>query len=107
MKKNSNLKPEIKSSFEWGLEMKFLENRLGFDFTYYYTKTKNQAMLVDASAPWTQQWVNAGKITNKGIELMLYGTPVKTKDLKFDLTMNISKNISRVDELANGVDHLL
>lgn len=106
VKKNSNLKPEIKSSFEWGLEMKFLENRLGFDFTYYYTKTKNQAMLVDASAPWTQQWVNAGKITNKGIELMLYGTPVKTKDLKFDLTMNISKNISRVDELANGVDHI-
>lgn len=106
VKKNSNLKPEIKSSFEWGLEMKFLENRLGFDFTYYYTKTKNQAMLVDVSAPWTQQWVNAGKITNKGIELMLYGTPVKTKDLKFDLTMNISKNISRVDELANGVDHI-
>lgn len=106
VKKNNNLKPEIKSSFEWGLEMKFLENRLGFDFTYYYTKTKNQAMLVDASAPWTQQWVNAGKITNKGIELMLYGTPVKTKDLKFDLTMNISKNISRVDELANGVDHI-
>ena len=106
IKKNSNLKPEIKSSFEWGLEMKFLENRLGFDFTYYYTKTKNQAMLVDASAPWTQQWVNAGKITNKGIELMLYGTPVKTKDLTFDLTMNLSKNISRVDELANGVDHI-
>lgn len=106
IKKNSNLKPEIKSSFEWGLEMKFLENRLGFDFTYYYTKTKNQAMLVDASAPWTQQWVNAGKITNKGVELMLYGTPVKTKDLTFDLTMNLSKNISRVDELANGVDHI-
>lgn len=106
VKMNSNLKPEIKSSFEWGLEMKFLENRLGFDFTYYYTKTKNQAMLVDASAPWTQQWVNAGKITNKGVELMVYGTPVKTKDFNFDLTMNFSKNISRVDELANGVDHI-
>ena len=37
---------------------------------------------------------------------MLYGTPVKTKDLTFDLTMNLSKNISRVDELANGVDHI-
>ena len=106
VKMNNNLKPEIKSSFEWGLEMKFLENRLGFDFTYYYTKTKNQAMLVDASAPWSQQWVNAGKITNKGVELMLYGTPVKTKDFNFDLTMNFSKNISRVDELANGVDHI-
>ena len=59
VKKNENLKPEIKTSFEWGLDMKFFDNRLGFDFTYYNTKTKNQAMLVDASAPWTQQWVNA------------------------------------------------
>jgi TonB-linked SusC/RagA family outer membrane protein len=106
VKKNENLKPEIKTSFEWGLDMKFFDNRLGFDFTYYNTKTKNQAMLVDASAPWTQQWVNAGKITNKGIELMLYATPVKTRDFNFDLTMNFAKNTSRVDELAEGVSRV-
>ena len=67
IKMNDNLKPEIKSSFEVGLDMKFLQNRLGFDFTFYYNTTRNQAMLVSASSPWSQQWVNAGKISNKGI----------------------------------------
>lgn len=100
IKKNENLKPEIKSSLEWGLDMKFLGNRLGFDFTYYTSSTKNQAMLVDASAPWSQQWVNAGKVNNTGVELSLYATPVKTKDWNFDLTMNFAHNRSTVKELA-------
>lgn len=100
---NANLKPEIKTSYEAGIDMKFLNNRLGFDFTYYYNTTKNQAMLVDASAPWTQQWVNAGKITNSGIEMMLYGTPLKAKDMKLDLTLNLAHNRSTVKELADGV----
>ena len=86
IKLNANLKPEIKTSYEVGVDMKFLDNRLGFDFTYYYNTTKNQAMLVDASSPWTQQWVNAGKINNTGVEFMLYGTPVKTRDFQFDIT---------------------
>lgn len=106
IKMNDNLKPEIKSSFEVGLDMKFLDNRLGFDFTYYYNVTKNQAMLVDASSPWSQQWVNAGKISNKGIEFTLYTTPVKTKDFQFDLNLNLSHNVSRVDELADGVGRI-
>lgn len=106
IKMNDNLKPETKTSYEVGLDMKFLNNRLGFDFTYYYTGTKNQSMLVAASSPWSKQWVNAGKITNKGFELMLYGTPVQTKDFTFDLSLNLAKNISRVDELADGVNYI-
>lgn len=106
IKLNADLKPEIKTSYELGLDMKFLENRLGFDFTYYYNTTKNQAMLVDASAPWTQQWVNAGKINNTGVELMLYGTPVRTRDFQFDLTANFAHNRSTVKELANGVQRV-
>ena len=106
IKMNDNLKPEIKTSYEIGLDMKFLQNRLGFDFTYYYNSTKNQAMLVDASSPWSQQWVNAGKINNKGIEFTLYTTPVKTKDFTFDLNMNLAHNVSTVDELADGVDRI-
>ena len=98
--KNANLKPEINSSFEWGLDMKFLDNRLGFDFTYYTNSTKNQAMLVTASAPWSQQWINAGKVNNSGVELMVYATPVQTKDFTFDLTMNFAHNTSTVKELA-------
>lgn len=106
IKMNANLKPEIKTSYEAGLDMKFFANRLGFDFTYYTSSTKNQAMLVDASAPWTQLWVNAGRITNKGVELIMYGTPVHTKDFSFDLHMNVSHNRSTVDKLADGVDRI-
>ena len=103
---NSDLKPEIKTSYELGLDMKFLQNRLGFDFTYYYNSTRNQAMLVDASSPWSQQWVNAGKVINKGIEFTLYTTPVKTKDFTFNLNMNLAHNVSTVAELADGVNHI-
>ena len=103
---NKNLKPEIKTSYEVGLDMKFLDNRLGFDLTYYYNTTKNQAMLVDASSPWSQQWVNAGKIDNRGIELMLYTTPVRTRDFTFDLNMNFAHNRSTVKDLADGVDRI-
>lgn len=106
IKMNSNLKPEIKTSYEIGIDMKFFNNRLGFDFTYYDTNTKNQAMLVDASAPWSQQWVNAGQITNRGVELMLYGRPVDTKDFTFSLTANLAHNKSTVDELADGVSRI-
>lgn len=106
IKMNSDLKPEIKTSYEVGLDMKFFGNRLGFDFTYYNSNTKNQAMLVDASAPWTQQWVNAGRITNKGVELMVYGTPAQTKDLTFNLSVNLAHNKSIVDELADGVNRI-
>lgn len=106
IKMNSDLKPEIKTSYEVGVDMKFLGNRLGFDFTYYNSNTKNQAMLVDASAPWTQQWVNAGKITNKGVELMIYGTPVQTNDFTFNINVNLAHNKSIVDELADGVNRI-
>ena len=106
IKMNNNLKPEIKTSYEAGVDMKFLDNRLGFDFTYYYNVTKNQSMLVDAAAPWSQQWVNAGKITNSGVELMIYSTPVKTRHFTFNLNLNLAHNRSIVKELADGVNRI-
>lgn len=84
VKMNDQLKPEIATSYEAGLDMKFLNNRLGFDFTYYYSKTKNQIMKVPAAAPWSGgQWVNAGMVTNQGVELMLYSTLVENKGFRF------------------------
>lgn len=101
VKMNDQLKPEIATSYEAGLDMKFLNNRLGFDFTYYYSKTKNQIMKVPAAAPWSGgQWVNAGLISNQGVELMLYSTIVDTKDFTFDLNVNVAHNVSKVKELA-------
>lgn len=109
VKKNDQLKPEIATSYEVGLDMKFFENRLGFDFTYYYSKTKNQIMKVPAAAPWSGgKWVNAGLISNQGVELMIYSTLVDTKDFTFDLNVNMAHNVSKVKELApeSGVNYM-
>ena len=103
---NANLKPEIATSYEAGLDMRFFDNRLGFDFTYYYSDTKNQVMKVPMSGAYAWKRINAGNIVNKGLELMIYSTPVKTKDFVFDLGVNLAHNRSTVKELADGVSRM-
>lgn len=97
---NATLKPEISTSYEGGLELKFLQNRLGIDFTYYNSRTKNQVLIVPMTGSFNGKYINAGLVSNKGVELMLYGTPVKTKDFSFDLTINMAHNLSEVVELT-------
>lgn len=66
-------------------------------------------MKVPAAAPWSGgQWVNAGLISNQGVELMLYSTIVDTKDFTFDLNVNMAHNVSMVKELApnQGVSYM-
>ncbi len=103
---NVNLKPEIATSYEFGTEWKFFGNRVGFDLTYYNTITKNQVLDIPYiySAGYTSQTANVGKISNKGLELTLSGTAVKTKNLSIDLIANFAKNTTRVDELDSSVD---
>lgn len=104
---NSTLKPEETTSYEAGIELKFFNNRLGVDFTYYDNTTINQIIPVPTSATtgYTQQVINAGKVTNKGIELLLTGTPVQLSNgFRWDVTLNFAKNNNKIVELAEGVD---
>lgn len=98
---NNELKPEISSSLEAGLDMKFFENRLGFDFTYYKSKTVNQIMMIpDApSSMFDWKWINAGEIVNSGFELMMYATPIRTADFEFNLNVNLAHNNTVVTKL--------
>lgn len=98
-KANGDLRPETSWSYEAGLDMKFFGNRLGFDFTYYHTRTSDQIMRIPAAAPWKYQWVNSGLIVNSGVEAMIYATIVETKDFTFDLNVNMAHNNSVVEEL--------
>ena len=77
-----------------------MQNRLGIDFTYYNSRTKNQVLIVPMTGSFNGKYINAGLVSNKGVELMLYGTPVKTKDFSFDLTINMAHNLSEVVELT-------
>ena len=97
-KNNPKLLPERTKSYELGLEMNFLRNRLGFDLTYYNAKSIDQILPVAVSRAtgYDYEYVNAGVIQNKGWEVTLNGTPVKTKDFQWDINVNWSKNNNKV-----------
>ncbi|EAR11671.1 putative outer membrane protein, probably involved in nutrient binding [Polaribacter irgensii 23-P] len=109
-KKNPTLKPELSSSVEVGLEMKFLERgNLGFDLALYKTNTVDQIVPVSVSETtgFASKIINAGEIENKGIELSAFSTIDITEDLKWRLNINWSKNVNEVVSLAEGLDELL
>ncbi len=106
--KNQNLKPELTSEIEFGIEAAFLKNRVGFDISYYNRDTKNQIVPIEVSGAsgYVERVINAGKINNKGIEILLYGTPVKIKDFSWDITLNFAKNQNEVLDLPEGLDKI-
>ncbi|WP_068473903.1 SusC/RagA family TonB-linked outer membrane protein [Saccharicrinis aurantiacus] len=106
--RNSNLLPEKTQEIELGLEGTFLNNRLGFDFSYYSRDTKNQIVPVEVSgsAGYTEQVINAGLINNSGVEILLYGTPVKTQDFAWNINFNFARNKNLVKNLPNGLDKI-
>jgi TonB-linked SusC/RagA family outer membrane protein len=106
---NADLKPESTTGIELGGELKFLKGRIGVDFTYYDQSTKDQILNVDISraSGYTSLTLNAGEITNQGIELMVTGTVLKLPlGLTWDVGVNFSKNKNRVVELAEGLTSL-
>jgi TonB-linked SusC/RagA family outer membrane protein len=107
-KKNPELKPEKTSSLEAGLEMYFLERRIGFDLAFYKTNTTDQIipLTLSTATGYGEKMINAGEIQNKGIELSIMGTPVKTSEFKWNITVNWTKNKSKVISLLQGVDNL-
>lgn len=105
---NPYLKPEITKSTEIGLEMRFLNGRLGFDYTYYINKSENQ--IVQPRLSQTTGYIllstNVGDITNKGMELSITGTPIETRDFTWEATLNLSGNRGKVNNLLTGQDVL-
>lgn len=105
---NPNLRPELITSTELGLEMNFLSNRVGFDFTYYSIEASDQILSLDvpATSGYTSTVVNAGLLTNKGFEVMLSGTPfANNSGFNWDINVNWAKNTNQVVELAEGLDN--
>lgn len=100
------IKPENVESWELGLETKFLKNRLGIDIAVYNSTTTNQIVSVDIDpiVGASSMKINAGSINNKGIEVSLNATPVKTKDFTWNLNLNWSKNINKLVSLQDGWD---
>jgi TonB-linked SusC/RagA family outer membrane protein len=107
---NNQLLPEQTSSFEIGTELSFFpQGRLTVDFSYYTNDSKNQILSIPIpnSTGYGFSVVNAGEIQNKGVELVVSGTPIKTRDLTWELFGTFTKNNSNVVSLPNGVSQVV
>jgi len=105
---NPNLKPEMTTDTEFGMDLRFFRGRLKLDYGVYNRTTKDQiyATPVPSGTGYTSMVRNAGEISNKGTELSIQAVPVETKDFSWTIRANYSKNKSEVVELAPGVTRL-
>ena len=104
---NPDLQPALSTELEVGGEMRFYQDRLGFDLTYYSQKTTDD--IVDATVSlgsgFSTTSINVGELTNKGIELLISGTPVRGA-LTWDISLNLAKNKNKVVALNPGITEL-
>ncbi|MCA6378901.1 MAG: SusC/RagA family TonB-linked outer membrane protein [Cytophagales bacterium] len=103
---NFSLKPEISTSYEGGFDVRFFGDRLGLDFTYYQTLTKNQILNIPLSntSGYNARSINAGEIKNYGFEVMVNSIPVRLSNgFQWNLDVNFSSNRSEVVSLSDGL----
>jgi len=105
----SGLKPERVKEYEVGGEFRFLDDRLGLDLTYYHKIRKDQILNVPIapSTGYASQLINFGEVKEKGIEIALNATPIKTSLVKWDFTYTFSHNKSIVTSLPPGLKKVL
>lgn len=104
---NAELKPQFVNGTEFGAEFKFFMNRISLDITYYNQTTVDQiiSIPISASSGYTSKNINAGEISNKGIEISLGIIPIKTSSgFTWDINFNFAKNTNEVVSLAEGVE---
>jgi outer membrane receptor protein involved in Fe transport len=103
----TDAKPEKLVTWETGADVRFLNGKLGVDFTYYHITSTNQALSKTLSGGeqddyYTSAYFNAGKITNDGVEIVVTANPVDAKNFKWNTNLNFSKNTNKVVELYPG-----
>jgi TonB-linked SusC/RagA family outer membrane protein len=105
---NTTLKPEKMKTFEVGIELKFLNNRINLDAAYFVNRNEDLLMSVPiaSSTGFAAMYMNAGKMSTKGIELQLGSDIIKSSDFTWNLSVNWSNPRTMVDALAPGVENL-
>jgi len=102
---NPYLKPEIQTSWEIGGEFRFLNGRIGLDYTYYHSQTANQiaAPRLSNASGYIFASINSGSVINKGMEIAVTGKPIVKKDFDWTVTLNTSYNKGRLGTFLAGV----
>ncbi|MFC5272230.1 SusC/RagA family TonB-linked outer membrane protein [Adhaeribacter terreus] len=105
---NLSLAPEITREFEFGGNFEFLDSRIKSDISFYNRSTKGQILPVPIalSSGYSTLVSNLGEISNKGIELGLTVTPIRTDDFNWDIRYTFSNNRNKVEELTEGLDEI-
>lgn len=95
---NPRIVPETTTSYEVGLDLRFFNNRLGIDFTYYRLSSKNQITQprLSYASGYILQLVNAGEVENRGVELMITGNPIRQENFTWDVIANFALNRNKV-----------
>jgi TonB-linked SusC/RagA family outer membrane protein len=103
---NKDLTPEFTSTVDVGLNVGLFKNRVNIDATYYNSKSTDQIVNVGlpASTGYLNRLVNIGEMTNKGVEVTLNASVIKSKNFQWDVTGNFSLNRNKVTKLAPGVE---
>ncbi|WP_179374653.1 SusC/RagA family TonB-linked outer membrane protein [Winogradskyella wichelsiae] len=101
---NANLKPERTTSYEFGTDLRFLDNKLRLDFTYYNANTEDQiiSLPVAISSGYNQQVVNGGNVNTQGVEIVLGITPIQTDNFNWNSTFNFATNRSVIKNLPQS-----
>lgn len=102
------LKPEETTAIEFGTDLRFFENRLGLDFTWYKSNSKDQIIPVPVSeaAGFSTFVTNAGEIENRGIELVLRGTPIRNENFSWEISFNAANNNNEVISIREGIEEI-
>lgn len=106
---DSSVRSELISSWEAGLEIRFLDNRLGLDVAWYKSNARRQLLNlpINGLSGHSSKKINAGDIQNSGLEIMLNATPVLTKDFRWDSQLNFSNNKNEIIEFTEGIDEYI
>ncbi len=102
------LRPEFTETFEGGLELGFFGSRLGLDFTYYHSLSKDQIIQVNVTSAtgYSKAVINSGTMRNQGVELALRGSPIKKSNFSWDVNLNFSANRNTVISIREGLKEI-
>lgn len=106
---NPNLTGGLRSETEFGVELKFFDNRFGIDFTYFDREDSNLPVSVTApaSSGYDRLSVNSKITSSDGIEFAISGTPILTDNFRWDLSANIGTLTKTVDFIYPGIDRVI
>jgi TonB-linked SusC/RagA family outer membrane protein len=106
---NPNLTGGLRTETEYGVELKFFDNRFGIDFTYFDREDSNLPVSVTApaSSGYSRLSVNSKVTSSDGIELAISGTPILTDNFRWDLSANVGTLTKTVDFIYEGIDRVI